>query len=168
MESRGLRNNNPGNLRHSANGKLLKPYFGEVRPVQDSSFRKFKTMADGYRAMLHQLKAYFNRGLNTIEKIIYTYAPPSENNTEKYISDLVKWTGLSRSQVLSFSDKTKIVSLVAAMSRKENGKVANIEDIEKGYVLLSSKSKKDVIDQNYNFLIYPAIFTAALLIDRRK
>jgi hypothetical protein len=167
MEARGLRNNNPGNLRHSANGKLLKPYTGEIRPVQDPDFRRFKSMAYGYRAMLHQLKAYFNRGLDSIEEIFYVYAPPSENNTEKYISDVVKWTGIPRNQVLKFSNSDQIVSLAAAISRKENGKAANRQDILKGYNLLNSNTKKSGLDQ-FEYFIYPAVLVASYYVDRSR
>ncbi|MBX9055585.1 structural protein P5, partial [Parabacteroides merdae] len=46
MTARGLRNNNPGNIR--INGDLFQ---GEVRPSKDKSFKQFTTMAYGYRAM---------------------------------------------------------------------------------------------------------------------
>ena len=43
---RGLRNNNPGNIR--INDDLFQ---GEIRPSKDKSFKQFTTMAYGYRAM---------------------------------------------------------------------------------------------------------------------
>ena len=50
---RGLRNNNPGNIR--INGDLFQ---GEVRPSKDKSFKQFETMAYGYRAMFVILRNY--------------------------------------------------------------------------------------------------------------
>lgn len=51
--SRGLRNNNPGNIRLSAT-----LWQGEVRPSQDKSFCQFKNMAYGYRALIKLLQNY--------------------------------------------------------------------------------------------------------------
>ena len=47
MAARGLRNNNPGNIRLS---RTL--WQGEIRPSQDRSFCQFRTMAYGYRALI--------------------------------------------------------------------------------------------------------------------
>ena len=46
--SRGLRNNNPLNIRLSA----TTVWQGEIRPSQDRSFCQFRTMAYGYPAGL--------------------------------------------------------------------------------------------------------------------
>lgn len=54
MTARGLRNNNPGNIR--INNDLFQ---GEVRPSEDKSFKQFTTMAYGYRAMFKILSNYF-------------------------------------------------------------------------------------------------------------
>lgn len=43
---RGLRNNNPGNIRLSST-----KYQGEVQPSQDTAFKQFESMAYGYRAI---------------------------------------------------------------------------------------------------------------------
>ena len=64
--TRGLRNNNPGNIR--INGDLFQ---GEVRPSKDKSFKQFETMAYGYRAMFVILRNYIrNYKLDTIRKMI--------------------------------------------------------------------------------------------------
>ena len=63
---RGLRNNNPGNIR--INDDLFQ---GEIRPSKDKSFKQFTTMAYGYRAMFKILSNYFkNYKLDTIRKLI--------------------------------------------------------------------------------------------------
>lgn len=54
MTARGLRNNNPGNIR--INNDLFQ---GEVGPSEDKSFKQFTTMAYGYRAMFKILSNYF-------------------------------------------------------------------------------------------------------------
>ena len=51
--SRGLRNNNPGNIR--LDGVHWK---GEKEPSTDNEFKQFETKARGYRAMFQCLNTY--------------------------------------------------------------------------------------------------------------
>ena len=51
MAARGLRNNNPGNIRLSRT-----VWQGEIRPSRDRSFCQFRTMAYGYRALIKLLQ----------------------------------------------------------------------------------------------------------------
>ena len=82
---RGLRNNNPGNIRNSKT-----KYLGEVQPSQDSAFKQFQSIDYGYRAMFVLIEHYYKaRGLKTIRQIINRYAPASENNTEAYIQQVL-------------------------------------------------------------------------------
>ena len=77
---RGLRNNNPGNIRVS--GDLFR---GEIRPSGDRSFKRFETMAYGYRAMFRILSSYHrDHKLGTIRELINRWAPPGENDTAVY------------------------------------------------------------------------------------
>ena len=90
MTARGLRNNNPGNIR--INGDLFQ---GEVRPSKDKSFKQFTTMAYGYRAMFKILSNYFkNYKLDTIRKMIIRWAPQKENHTEAYIKAVSDYAGI--------------------------------------------------------------------------
>lgn len=83
MGARGLRNNNPGNIRLSATTQ----WQGEVRPSRDRSFCQFKTMAHGYRALIKLLQNYRKlNGCRTISDFINRWAPPTENNTSGYIN----------------------------------------------------------------------------------
>lgn len=72
MSSRGLRNNNPGNIRLS---RTL--WQGEVHPSQDRSFCQFKSMAYGYRALIKLLQNYRRlNGCRTVADFINRWAPP--------------------------------------------------------------------------------------------
>ena len=63
---RGLRNNNPGNIRRNSD-----VFQGEINPSRDKEFKQFKNMAYGYRAMYKILSNYYNKyQLNTIRKMI--------------------------------------------------------------------------------------------------
>ena len=79
---RGLRNNNPLNIR------LSNDRWQGLRVLQeDRAFCQFETMAYGWRAAFRLLcHTYYGKyKLRTIRDIIYRWAPPKENNTAAYI-----------------------------------------------------------------------------------
>lgn len=136
--SRGLKNRNPGNIRRT--GGL--PFLGEVSPSSDPEFKQFESMAWGYRAMFKLLNNYIAAGTNTITKIINKYAPATENNTTAYINSVVAGSGYGKNDILKVND-TRLIKIVAAMSRVENGVAANMDDVLKGWELLPLKKKLD-------------------------
>jgi len=129
MIPRGLRNNNPLNIRHNAD-----VFQGEIKG-NDKSFKTFSSMPYGYRAAFVTLATYNARGWNTIEKIIARWAPPSENNTEKYIANVEKWSGVPRGKELTAADGADYIMIVAAMSFMENGRNTDINQIQAGFAL---------------------------------
>ena len=136
MKPRGLRNNNPLNIRHNAD-----VFQGEIKG-NDKSFKTFSSMPYGYRAAFVTLGTYLSRGWNTIEKIISKWAPPIENNTENYIANVVKWSGVPRDKILTASDGTDYILIVAAMSFIENGVNADINQIKAGFALQNKITTK--------------------------
>lgn len=131
--ARGLNNNNPGNL---VTSDVI--YDGEVRPSKDRVFRQFKTMAYGYRAIFVLMAHYLNKGIDTIEKILSTYAPPHENPTEAYISQVSRATGIPRAHKLKSSDGADFIKIVSAISHVENGIRAVESDVLAGFNLQSA------------------------------
>jgi hypothetical protein len=87
---RGIRLNNPGNVRKSS------IYWkGEVIGF-DHSFETFDSMEDGVRAIYMILIHYIKKdGLDTIMEIIHKWAPPVENATGSYIKQVCKLTGMT-------------------------------------------------------------------------
>ena len=69
------------------------------------------------------------------EKIIEHWAPPSENNTEKYIAGVEKWSGVSRNKKLTFLSGANYIMIVAAMSFVENGRNPDISNVIAGFNL---------------------------------
>jgi hypothetical protein len=135
--TRGLRNNNPLNIR-STSGL---PYLGEVRPSQDGSFRQFEAMGWGYRAAFHQLNRYIAAGTNTINKIVYKWAPPEDNNdSAAYVATVASRSGINKNTVLSQSDP-RLMQIVAAMSFVENQTPAVVADVKQGFEWLPLKKK---------------------------
>lgn len=102
MKPRGLRNNNPLNIRHNAD-----LFQGEIKG-NDKLFKTFSSMPYGYRAAFVILATYLSRGDNTIEKIISRWAPPSENKTQTYISTVVKYSGVTADEILTATSGDQI------------------------------------------------------------
>jgi hypothetical protein len=53
--------------------------------------------------------------------MIHTWAPPSENETEKYIQYVVARAGFHADQVFTFDEST-VSTIIAAMVRMESGR----------------------------------------------
>jgi len=136
MKSRGLRNNNPLNLR--CNSGL---FHGEIKG-KDKAFKTFSSMPYGYRAAFVTLATYNLRGWNTIEKIISRWAPSNENNTDRYISNVEKWSGIPRNKVLTLADGPDYILIAAAMSFMENGRNADLSEVQEGFNLQSKITLK--------------------------
>ena len=133
IEPRGIRNNNPLNIRKGSNWQ------GEKNPQTDKSFEQFESLQYGVRAGFIILRRYMSgyNGLtekfNTIEKIIRRWAPPSENNTKAYIEKVSKLTGIPSTLKISFSQRSYMVAIVDAMIRVECGQPIDRMIIESAY-----------------------------------
>jgi hypothetical protein len=115
--SRSYRNNNPGNLDYSRNLQIVAPGVTlEKNPYgKKNRFAAFPTAESGVKALIETKIRAWARGnmpvtvgnttlikknnggspykagnSPTVAQFVYTYAPPNENNTEKYIKDLLK------------------------------------------------------------------------------
>lgn len=132
MLPRGLRNNNPLNIRRTAN-----LWQGLSKEQNDPDFFQFESMAWGYRAAFVVLRTYRNRyGINTVERIVRRWAPEKDgNDTEYYIRKVTVLTGLERTQIVDDQDPRTMMNLVAAMSRVENGVPARQVEVCKGWKL---------------------------------
>lgn len=113
--SRGLRNNNPGNIRPVRN------------QPNDGAFAIYRTPEEGWGALGRQLKGYANAGLDNVASIISKYAPPSDNNpTGAYIQSVT--ANMSRrlgSDVgaltrLDLSDPRVLKALMQSITEHEN------------------------------------------------
>lgn len=117
--SRGERNNNPLNMN----------YVGQRNSVLEDGkgarFAKFNTPYDGLSATVNQLLRYYDgkttgKKLQTVEDIIKTWAPSSDNNnTSGYIKRVADEIGVSPSQTLDLRDPNVMKDLMHAMSKVE-------------------------------------------------
>ena len=96
---RGLRLNNPGNIRPGAG------FFGEIG--DDGGYAEFDSDAAGIRAIQRLLKTYGNQyGINTLRGLANRYAPPSDNNpTDNYIEFLSQQTGIDPDEPINLAER---------------------------------------------------------------
>ncbi len=125
--SRGIRNNNPGNLNFAGQkGATL-----ESGP--NARFASFPTMLEGIAALDRQVMLYLKRGKNTIDQIIDIYAPSSDgNNTSSYKSYLSQYTGLGVKEKIDGSNFEVMKKLIQGIINHENGaaaKAVSVEDV---------------------------------------
>ena len=144
-------NNNPGNMRP---------------PGASTGFQQFSTPEAGLAAMDQNLQAYAGKGINTLSGIITRWAPPGENNTAAYISDVSKRLGVPPDQPLDMSNpavrqaiSTGIMiheqgssRLFGQPSQAQQGRVApalapGVAESQKALATAGAKRYNDIIQQ---------------------
>jgi hypothetical protein len=120
MEPRGIRNNNPGNIRLGA------PWVGLAPEQPDPDFCTFEDPKYGIRALAKILKAYEQNGRRTIRTIIDRYAPPSENLTNEYAAHVASLCGVDPDAPIEVT--ALLPQLIPAIITHENGKQPYPED----------------------------------------
>lgn len=116
---RGIRNNNPGNIR-----KSTESWQGLAGDQTDSAFFQFESMAYGVRAMAKILRNYsIKYGLDTIAQIIGRWAPPNENDTGAYTHAVAGRLNTTTTARIDTSDANTMFELVRAIIAHENGSV---------------------------------------------
>ncbi|CAH6101414.1 lytic transglycosylase [Citrobacter koseri] len=113
---RGERNNNPGNLNFARQA-------GATLESPGGRFARFETAYDGLRALSRQLMLYAGRGINSVEKIISTWAPASDNNnTAAYIQAVSQRLGVDPRVALNMNDPQTMSALMSSIIHHENGR----------------------------------------------
>jgi hypothetical protein len=114
---RGVRNNNPGNLRDG--GIRWRGLVG--RDAQ--GFCVFADLRAGLRALaLDLLDDYRRDGRRTLDALIAEFAPPGENDTAAYVRHLAAALGRAPEAALELERPGELGRLVAAICRHENGR----------------------------------------------
>ena len=132
---RGLRNNNPLNIRRSGD-----KWQGLKVLQEDKAFFQFSEMKWGWRAAFRLLcHTYYGKyKLRTIRDIITRWAPPKENNTEAYIRRVTDRIGIGPDKELGDpqTHPTQWMMIGIAMAIVENG-TTNLDYLSmlKGYAM---------------------------------
>lgn len=160
--SRGIRNKNPGNLVLTSiawQGKI------PTKQNTDGKFEQFTSMEYGIRAMFKDLVNDINKGKNTVRKLINEYAPPSENNTKKYIDDVCQSIGVMPDDVIKSINQSFLLKLGKAIIRKENGADASKvtdKQIIKGMEMMGDVSTDLVKVDNKSNKVLPLVIAILL------
>lgn len=133
---RGIRNNNPLNIRKGNNWK------GERKVQTDKAFEEFETLQYGLRAGLKLIRnqiSGFNGSrpkFNTIGKLIKVWAPPSENQTLRYIDFVCQAVGKQPFDIIRDDDQKLICDIARAMAFVECGQWIDIDQFESAWFLI--------------------------------
>lgn len=123
--TRGNRNNNPLNIRHSKDYAFV----GELSPDHDG-FACFTTRLMGLRAAFCIFRTYWMRyGLRTIEDMITRWAPPTENHTDIYVSVICQRTNYHPTDEMRW-DTEVAVRVIIAMAWYESRMIIEMSEAE--------------------------------------
>lgn len=113
-KTRGLRNNNPGNIRHGAKWTGLAP------EQPDPAFATFTDAVFGIRALNKILRTYTTKyGLTTVRGIVSRWAPPNENDTDSYVEHVARVVGVDPDAPINV--QASAYKLTRAIIKHENG-----------------------------------------------
>lgn len=133
---RGIRNNNPLNIRKGCSWR------GEKTSQVDTQFEEFESIEFGLRAAFILLRNYMSGNnssgarLNTVSKIVSRWAPAIENATDKYIDFVAAYMGISRYSLIRFEDAGSMCLLVQAMAKVETGETIPLNIIKSAYYMV--------------------------------
>ena len=98
--------NNPGDLN----------FAGQINgsPTEGMKLSTFCSPETGTAALFRQVWLYVAMG-KTVREIIEIWAPPNENNTEAYITNVLAWTGL-KADVPMLEQMAPLVDLATVIS----------------------------------------------------
>lgn len=122
--TRGVRNNNPGNIDFNK-ANQWQGQLGIEEGVPTPRFARFDSAENGIRALGKLLQTYQSKyGLKTVKAIINRWAPPGENDTGAYVSAVQQSiklsTGKDATGELTLTDPAVMTGLVKAIIKHEN------------------------------------------------
>lgn len=141
--TRGIRNNNPGNIRKSND-----PWQGLSEVQYDPEFFQFKSMAYGVRAIARTLITYQDKyNIRTIKNVSERYAPSADNNdVVDYYMKVCAIAGIyDHNKVLNFHTYKDLEPVIRGIIYKENAPdhiLVKQEDIDKGLMMAGVQPPK--------------------------
>lgn len=128
MNTRGVRNKNPGNIdfnpRNDWQGQIGK------EPGANGRFAVFDSPENGIRALAKLLINYRGKdgmpgvggkGIDTVLETINRWAPSSENNTEAYARSVARRLGIQPNDVIDIKNPKVLRETVVGIIIHENG-----------------------------------------------
>lgn len=144
-QPRGIRNNNPGNIRRSKD-----KWQGLSSQQTDEDFFVFSDATYGIRAIARLLINYQDKyDLTQIAQIVRRWAPVTENDTQAYIDHVVSLTGFSAYSSLDMHKFDYLAPVVRAIITHENGiQPYTDSQITKGLVLAGVEPEHQDLSQS--------------------
>ncbi len=135
---RNIRNNNPGNIKHSAD-----KWRGASKTQTDDVFVQYDSPHFGIRASARNFRTSFKKyGNDTVRKLITRWAPEKDedgniiNNTEEYISFVAKQMGVGAEEPITVTDPDTLQNLVNGVFRFEGSPAGTYSsEVVRGAVL---------------------------------
>lgn len=126
---RGIRNNNPLNIRHNDRNN----WQGQIG-IDDKGFVIFDRPEMGARAAHKILDSYRRRGIRTLYQVVSTWAPKDDNNpVDNYARFVAERTGLPLNVRVTPANQARILE---AMAYFENGQAVDPNVIAAGQALV--------------------------------
>lgn len=150
------RNNNPGNLRPTPFTQSQPGYLGIADAGASGTFAVFDSYENGSKAqqkLLFDTSAYRNL---SIRQAISKYAPPSENNTEAYISTVTKALGVPDSTSLSSLSSAQQAALIKSIEGVEGYVTGKVETLSEVPPALADQQQEKVPEDSKATQIYVA------------
>lgn len=146
----GIRLNNPGNIRYNAHNRFI------GLCGQENGFCKFESRVYGIRACYVVVRNYIRRGIVCPASIIARYAPPSENNTDRYIKFVCQYMGNQLYEDKHLFDKHTPIMwqssifklLIDAIIRYEVGYAMTKEELDSAYRLMDQYNNVHFSNKN--------------------
>lgn len=112
-EARGIRNNNPGNIKYSSANNW------QGQTGSDGTFATFSSPVYGFRALFMLARTYINtHGLDTLDK----FGPRwTATDQAAWRSNVAINSGIPQNAKLNFNDKAQMIRLARGIVVAENG-----------------------------------------------
>jgi hypothetical protein len=128
LDTRGIRNKNPGNIDYNPRNK----WQGQLPPdpAIEKRFARFDTVENGIRALAKLILAYRGKDgmpgiggqrIDTVREVINRWAPGVENDTEAYINAVAAGVGVQPNQPIDLRNYRTLIAITAGIIRHENG-----------------------------------------------
>jgi len=112
---RNQRNNNPGNV-----DRTDIQWLGMAKDQSsDPRFIVFVAPEWGFRCMARILQGHFDKGATTVKDLINSWAPPVENDTSAYVTDVANRMGVDVDAPLMFP--SQLAPILKAIAIHEGG-----------------------------------------------
>ncbi|WP_255992284.1 LysM peptidoglycan-binding domain-containing protein [Chitinolyticbacter albus] len=109
--------NNPGNIAKPGKRVISTVIGYGQRTSKSGLFCIFPDPETGRNEKIKLIKEVY--GNSTLSQMMYSYAPPNENDTEGYINQLTSETGIARDEIISKIDGERFKKLIKSIGKKE-------------------------------------------------